>query len=1054
MKVKNIIISVVAGVLIVCMGAAAGLYYIFKDIQYYAAQALKPIEDKIGYRIAIGDIEWNLLRGLGVTLKNLQITHTATNTTLLESEKVYVLCKLLPLLKKEIVISSIIVEKPRLSLVRMKDGACLTPLPPQLSDTSTVATTIKEYRFAITLKKIFIYDGSLQFRDEQYGVESYFKNLNLMLTKVPRADSFKISLSAKQKREKEAGFISFTGELHPGTGFVSSAVLNCTGEGVLTLQKLQPSPFMAYVKSWAGVSTVDGFIDAQLECSVRTPHTLTVRGSFASGAITCCSQARAPFTIPSGVFKINAAYDRNGIFFRNSELSLPGIVMKGDLLLTGINTDSFTIDARVHTNPFSWEQIRQHIPPQIVKDYLPEVLNKIVQGTMSLKNLHLNWKTNNAQGTSLEVLAGEGDIHHMLLSIRETLPHLKLVSGSFKLTGDSIHISNVRAQWFPEDSHELHGTITNPFKNPSLKLAISSTLPSASCKSLLSSLMQGNTQNTSADTAAAFSSGVIKATTDIQIPLSGSQSASFSSIIDLTNADYTIGQSIGKPLDLQNAIVVKGAFLSSELPKSLDVNVTLNNNDFLFSGIIKNWEAPVIEGSYQFNSLDLSSLRLPLLPPDVTIKALLQGKGTCQIPLLNPQAGVVKASLNANSFEIKKTSADSTLLAMNLQAAIQGKILTVTQSPANFGKTVLTVSGDLYGGEEPPRGNFNVDISYLDLDDFIETVIQLKKLFSAHEKLPAPSAGVNPPAPDTLAVPEHRPFFRRLIINSTGKVKDGKFMSWHFKDGTTFPSIKDGVLSFNNIKLFAYRGTITGAVVLDFSKPGIYTLTLLPSALGVEFEEFIPEIQEKKIVIGKIDLEGNFSSTYVKGPEFIPHMHGEFTVKMQDAKLGKFTVTSKILSLLNFSEMVKLNMPDLLSRGMPLDAVDGYFTMKSGVAHTDDLFMKSPGMNLSSVGDINFYKKEIDFIVGVQPLETIGQLLGSIPIAGSILTGENKSLTVSYFHVIGPYVNPSVAPMPVESISQGAKSVFKKILKLPQGIFGSPKKKENTDKQHVPGATK
>jgi hypothetical protein len=99
-------------------------------------------------------------------------------------------------------------------------------------------------------------------------------------------------------------------------------------------------------------------------------------------------------------------------------------------------------------------------------------------------------------------------------------------------------------------------------------------------------------------------------------------------------------------------------------------------------------------------------------------------------------------------------------------------------------------------------------------------------------------------------------------------------------------------------------------------------------------------------------------------------------------------------------------------------------------------------MNLSAVGDLNFARKEINLIVGVQPLETVGKLLGSIPIAGKILTGENKSITVSYFQVSGPYVDASVKPVPVESLSQGVKALINRFYNLPQEILNPGKKQE------------
>ncbi len=41
--------------------------------------------------------------------------------------------------------------------------------------------------------------------------------------------------------------------------------------------------------------------------------------------------------------------------------------------------------------------------------------------------------------------------------------------------------------------------------------------------------------------------------------------------------------------------------------------------------------------------------------------------------------------------------------------------------------------------------------------------------------------------------------------------------------------------------------------------------------------------------------------------------------------------------------------------------------------------MKSPAMNLSAVGDLNFARKEINLIVGVQPFGNRGKTAGQHP---------------------------------------------------------------------------
>ena len=83
-------IIIVSIILIIIIGlVTSGVYYVMQDFRYYAEQALKPLEDKTGFRINFDDISWRVSTGLGVTVKNLKITHIASNTTVLESNMSY-----------------------------------------------------------------------------------------------------------------------------------------------------------------------------------------------------------------------------------------------------------------------------------------------------------------------------------------------------------------------------------------------------------------------------------------------------------------------------------------------------------------------------------------------------------------------------------------------------------------------------------------------------------------------------------------------------------------------------------------------------------------------------------------------------------------------------------------------------------------------------------------------------------------------------------------------------------------------------------------------------
>ena len=97
--------------------------------------------------------------------------------------------------------------------------------------------------------------------------------------------------------------------------------------------------------------------------------------------------------------------------------------------------------------------------------------------------------------------------------------------------------------------------------------------------------------------------------------------------------------------------------------------------------------------------------------------------------------------------------------------------------------------------------------------------------------------------------------------------------------------------------------------------------------------------------------------------------------------------------------------------------------------------MKGDVMNMSMSGTQNLITTEVDMELGIMPLRTIDRLVTKIPLAGWILTGENKALVTAHFKMTGPGDNPEITAIPVESASKQVLGIFKRIFTLPVKII-------------------
>jgi hypothetical protein len=140
---------------------------------------------------------------------------------------------------------------------------------------------------------------------------------------------------------------------------------------------------------------------------------------------------------------------------------------------------------------------------------------------------------------------------------------------------------------------------------------------------------------------------------------------------------------------------------------------------------------------------------------------------------------------------------------------------------------------------------------------------------------------------------------------------------------------------------------------------------------------------------------------------------------------------SKVFSLLNVSQILTFNLPDMAQEGMPFNRLKGNFSLSKGILSTDDLFVDSNAMNLSLVGNADLVEQKLDLVLGVKPLRTVDKIVTQIPIAGWLLTGEEKALITAHFEIKGKSEDPEVTPIPITSVSEKVLGIFKRVLGLP-----------------------
>lgn len=261
-------------------------------------------------------------------------------------------------------------------------------------------------------------------------------------------------------------------------------------------------------------------------------------------------------------------------------------------------------------------------------------------------------------------------------------------------------------------------------------------------------------------------------------------------------------------------------------------------------------------------------------------------------------------------------------------------------------------------------------------------------------------------------------------------------MHFHKATGTIIPTLQQ--LSIHPLDFQVGAGVCHAQVLVDFLPDHRSLLRISGHAEDIDALEVYRELlHQKNIVRGR--LRGDFYLQGMIGTDYLPSSYGEFQVEINDGVLHKFQSLSKVFSLLNVSQLFAFQLPDMDREGMPFNQLSAHFTLRQGVLGSEDLTIYSNAMNQSYQGTFDLIGRQIDMVMAVQPLGTVDKIVARLPVAGWLLTGEDKALLTAHFEIKGPIDEIRVTPVPITSLSEKTVGLIRRTLGLPFKLIKDPK---------------
>lgn len=280
---------------------------------------------------------------------------------------------------------------------------------------------------------------------------------------------------------------------------------------------------------------------------------------------------------------------------------------------------------------------------------------------------------------------------------------------------------------------------------------------------------------------------------------------------------------------------------------------------------------------------------------------------------------------------------------------------------------------------------------------------------------------------------EQRPNVRIIARVGTGDLYGMRF---HDASGVIVPS-RDRLM-IHPLDFHVGEGYCNAQVLTDFAGSGPSRIRVSGHAEDVDAYEVYRELlNQENIVRGA--LRGDFYLAGDIGSNFLPSSYGRFSIRIRDGVLHQFPILSKVFSLLNVSQIFALQLPDMDEEGMPYNSLTANFRLDKGILSSEDLTIRSEAMNQSYTGQIDLVNKELDLSMAIHPLGTVDKIITRVPVAGWLLTGDDKALLTAHFSVTGKIDDVSVMIMPLDTLSEPTIGLLRRTLGLPFKLLEDPK---------------
>lgn len=1018
------------------------------DLDTYKADIVAQVKTALKRDLRYESAEFSLRYGLSFTFKGVAIKEKEGVGDLVRAERLNISIALIPLLRKEVVLSRMHLDRPVLQLSRDREGVF------NISDLLTAAPGGSSPGIrGIVLKKARIRFTDLALSQTPIVTELFETDLHLSRLTRGKDCDFKLAGETRSGSGQVPIFLAGVAKL-PAAGKPFQA-LELAGR--VRTGPLDAAHFWPYYSRYVPFKSLSGALALEATFKGR-PAAFKSEGEFTVTKLNLDYPQvfHARLTPKSLKASYQLELGNDAIDIEGLKLNLDGLSVQGSCRLSEIRSKDLRITAQATSNSFNLRDFRQYIPYGIIVDGTSHFIEqKVLGGIYRLDQGRLDGRVSQIlhmdRGQNYNVLSIRAHVEEGVVAYGGSWPVFSGIKGELQLAGKDFNLKGMTGR-FGGSPMALEGRIADYCLHVPSRYLFSANLHPRQQEAvwLLSdklALSDGSSMKLNGEGTAS------------QYRLSGDW--------DLTSSSYTFSDLIAKPM---------------ARPNTASFAVTLEKEEFRFTKLYYNLaplslSATLTSGysgpvslevkSNQFQAAEIAPMvpRVRNYQPAGKYQALLRASGPGMDQLAwGGNVALSGASINLGG-KVKPVTG------MNGSIRISGDMVETSQLSFRLGNSTINGRGTLSGFKSPTfslafssplldladlgiaqgkvplraekvQGNISYSKDNLQIASLSGTIgkstLQMK---GSVKDLDQPVIDLSIHAPH-LELEDLTPLMdaspgegKRFTLRAHLTAAEGKLQDLPFQRLNCVIMLEDKILYLQPFDFSSLEGEVSGKMRLDFGS-GAPRYQMNWNVQRISAERFLHALGVKKQeMTGMLSLQGELSAKGDNMAELRKSALGAVKLKVERGSVRKFATLSKVFSILNVSQLLRFRLPDMVSGGMPFNKISGDFAIKDGTASTQNLFLDSNAINVSAVGKFDMIKNELDLNIGVQPLQSVDKVVSRIPIVGWILTGKDRSLITTYFEAKGRIEDPRVTAVPVKSLAKGVLNIFQRVFELPGALF-------------------